>query len=92
MRQTQTILNRLISQRDSGNEMKLPYSVSSQSNVRIVAIDDTAKAGLTMFCELFTKIPCAPSHLKIIKNIVISRHLGLKLTSKGSLKVEEVIS
>ena len=54
-----------------GNEMKLPYSVSSQGNVRIVAIDNTAKGGLTMFWDLFTGILWALNHLEIIINIVV---------------------
>ena len=51
--------------------MELPYSVSSEGNLRIVTIDNAAKGGLTMFWELFTVIPCAPNHLKIIRDIVI---------------------
>ena len=29
-----------------------------------VKIDDSAKGGLTQFCELFTMIPCVPKYLK----------------------------
>ena len=76
------IFNRLISQMNSSNKMnsKLPYSVSSKDNIRIVTIDNSAKGDLTIFWEHFIVIPCAPSHLKIIKNIGIRRYLGHQLT------------
>ena len=36
----------------------------AEDRVNILAIDDTAKGGLTQFWELFTVIPCAPKDFK----------------------------
>ena len=44
----------------------------------IVAVDDSAKRGLTQFWELFTVFPRAPE-ISIVSNIATRRYLGFKL-------------